>query len=187
MAPATFFRPPSLTAPASAGTANGRQVIHVAVRGGYRPARIEARAGVPLRLVFDRRETADCSERVVFSSPRLERRLGPGRTIVDLPAQPAGVIRFTCSLGRYRGMIRLTDLPPSRLRAALGRRGAGLALGFGLWVCLLPLVVLVTAVILGVPISLPLLAVAALVTLGGCLAAAWRAEGDPDQPGREQP
>ena len=93
----------------------GRQVAAVTVRGGYRPAAIRARAGVPLRVVFRRDEEEACSERVIFSAPRLERRLvAGGATTVDLPAHPAGTIRFTCGMGRYRGRIELVnERPPS--------------------------------------------------------------------------
>lgn len=93
----------------------GRQVAAVTVRGGYRPAAIRARAGVPLRVVFRRDDEEACSERVIFSAPRLERRLVAGAaTTVDLPAYPAGTIRFTCGMGRYRGRIELVnERPPS--------------------------------------------------------------------------
>ncbi|MGH2511874.1 MAG: cupredoxin domain-containing protein, partial [Candidatus Limnocylindrales bacterium] len=90
--------------------AEGHQVVDVRVRGGYHPDRIVARAGLPLRLVFRRDEDDACSERVVFSSPRLDRRLAAtSTTTIDLPAQPAGHVRFTCGMGRYRGRIDLVD------------------------------------------------------------------------------
>lgn len=86
----------------------GHQVVDVTVHRGYRPNSIRARAGVPLQLVFRREDEDVCSERVVFSSPRLERRLSEtGVTTVDLPALPPGEIRFTCGMGRYRGRIQL--------------------------------------------------------------------------------
>jgi plastocyanin domain-containing protein len=92
-----------------------RQVVDVAVHAGYRPEAILARAGVPLRIRFCREDDDPCTERVVFSRPRVDRRLAMGRvTVVDLPAQPAGEIRFTCGMGRYRGRIELRsgDGPP---------------------------------------------------------------------------
>ncbi len=86
----------------------GIQIVHVTVRGGYRPQTVVARAGVPLRLVFHRDEEAACSERVIFSSPHLDRHLAPhGATVVELPPQGPGEVRFTCAMGRYRGRIRL--------------------------------------------------------------------------------
>src|SRR4051812_47193413 len=56
-----FFRaghPPVGAAPA--GTVN------IVVRGGYTPADIRVRAGQPLKLVLDRRDTSSCSEEIVF-------------------------------------------------------------------------------------------------------------------------
>lgn len=86
----------------------GNQVVDVIVRRGYRPDSIRARAGVPLRLVFRREDEDVCSQRVVFSDPRLEHRLSEtGVTTVDLPALPPGEIRFTCGMGRYRGRIEI--------------------------------------------------------------------------------
>ena len=59
-----------------------------------------------------------------------------GSTIVELPAQGPGEVRFTCAMGRYRGLIRLTEEQRGSpgLRARLRRvrvpetvAGAGLA------------------------------------------------------------
>lgn len=88
---------------------NGYQVVEVIVHAGYDPAAIVARAGIPLRLVFRRDDDDVCSERIIFSGSRLDRRLAPtGTTTIDLPAQGAGEIRFTCGMGRYRGRIEIT-------------------------------------------------------------------------------
>jgi hypothetical protein len=84
------------------------QTVEVIVDHGYRPQSIVARAGVPLRLVFRRRDADECTDRVVFSSPHIDRRLARGAaTTVILPAQPPGEIRFTCGMGRYHGQIQL--------------------------------------------------------------------------------
>jgi uncharacterized cupredoxin-like copper-binding protein len=102
------------------------QVVEVAVRGAYRPNAIVARAGVPLRILFRRDDADPCSERVVFSTPRIDRRLTPNRvTAVDLPAQPAGEIRFTCGMGRYRGRIELVDGGRRFMLARVLRRLSG--------------------------------------------------------------
>lgn len=99
---------------------SGHQVVEITVRGGYRPSAILARAGVPLRLVFRRDDDDVCSERVVFSAPRLDRRLVPtGTTTIDLPAQRPGEVRFTCGMGRYRGHIELVDERPPSIVARL--------------------------------------------------------------------
>ncbi|HSO29349.1 MAG TPA: cupredoxin domain-containing protein [Candidatus Sulfomarinibacteraceae bacterium] len=117
---------------------DGRQVVDVVVDRGYHPGTIVARAGRPLRLVFRRDDDDVCSERVVFSAPRLDRRLAAtGVTTIDLPGLPPGEVRFTCGMGRYRGRIRLIGeragaRPPWLLPAllALAIVGALVAAGF---------------------------------------------------------
>lgn len=122
---------------------DGRQVVEVTIRGGYFPARIVARPGVPIRIAFRREDDDRCTERVVFSAPRLERHLASaGTTIVDLPAQPAGEVRFTCGMGRYRGRIELVEEGGRHLPARLdpGQLRAPLARALALWIGSLPIV-----------------------------------------------
>jgi hypothetical protein len=97
------------------------QVVEILVDRGYRPAQSVAFADAPVRIVFRRRDAHHCTERVVFSSPHMERRLEPhATTLVDLPAQPSGTVRFTCGMGRYRGEIELVD----RGRVSFARSGS---------------------------------------------------------------
>lgn len=153
---------------------SGQQVVNVTVHRGYRPDSIRARAGLPLRVVFRRQDEDACSERVIFSSPHLARRLlATGATTIDLPAQPAGEIRFTCGMGRYRGRIELVDerRPPvlTRLRTAASRLQTPLGTALVLSVCSLLLIALVAVVTLDVRTTFAI-AGAALVTLAaGCL------------------
>lgn len=139
---------------------DGRQVVTIVVHGGYHPQSILARAGVPLRLVFRREDEDACSERVVFSTPRLARRLNPtGTTTVDLPAQPPGEIRFTCGMGRYRGRIAFVDDRAPSIFGALRRRlshpsePVGLLLVLGLAVIFLVMVLAALAFDLSVAIG----------------------------------
>ncbi len=48
--------------------AAGVQEVKVAVRGGYSPNRIRVRAGTPVRIVFNRQESGECTSRVVFAA-----------------------------------------------------------------------------------------------------------------------
>jgi plastocyanin domain-containing protein len=97
--------------------AGGWQVADVLVAGGFHPATIIARADRPLRLLFLRDDDDECSARVVFSAARLDRRLvANGTTLIELPPQPRGEVRFTCAMGRYRGRIEFVrDRGPSLL------------------------------------------------------------------------
>jgi Cupredoxin-like domain len=131
------------------------QVVEILVDRGYRPSQSVAFAHEPLRLAFRRLDADHCTERVVFSAPRIERRLSArGTTLIDLPAQPPGTVRFTCGMGRYRGEIELVE----RGGTSLGRSGS-----FRLLSAALGTLVVFTA--LG---TLPLYAAAALgVSIGG--------------------
>ena len=154
--------------------ASGGQTVEIAVHGGYRPAAIRARAGVPLRIVFRRDDQDACSERVVFSAPRLDRRLAPsGTTIVELPAQPAGEVRFTCGMGRYRGSIELVDREPPSIVTRIRERAAALETPLGtalvLWICSLPLVAVLAVLVLDVRAALAAAGLALVAWVAGCV------------------
>ncbi len=146
----------------------GWQVVDVVVDGGYRPAVIHARARVPLRIAFLRVDESECTERVIFSAPRLERHLAlAATTTVDLPAQPPGEVRFTCGMGRFVGRIELTDAPASllaRIRGQLERIESPLGTALLLWIGWLPLIALV---------ALLTLDAAAAITTAGAALVAW--------------
>ena len=103
----------------------GDQTVDVLADRGFWPNAIVARAGLPLRLVFRRRDADPCMDKVVFSSPHIDRRLArAGVTTVVLPAQPPGEVRFTCGMGRYHGLIELRSDRASSfaaVRAVIGR------------------------------------------------------------------
>lgn len=88
------LRRKGVTAPAL-----GAQERRVRVRGGYDPPEIHVRAGVPVRLVFRREETAPCSEHVVFPDLGISATLPAYQdTAVELPAIEPGTHEFTCEM-----------------------------------------------------------------------------------------
>jgi hypothetical protein len=158
-------------------SSSGHQVVDVSVDRGYRPDSIRALAGVPLRIVFRRQDDDACSERVVFSEPRLDRRLSAtGATTIDLPALPRGEIRFTCGMGRYRGRIELVDeYRPAigrRLRARAGRIDRPLGMAFALWVGSLPVVALLAVVALDFGAAIAAAGLVLVAWVAVCLLAA---------------
>jgi len=84
----------------------GMQEVRVTVKGGYAPDLIRARAGVPLRIVFDRQEDGDCSARVVFSDLAMSRWLAPyDTTIVELLPDRPGTFGFACGMNMLHGTL----------------------------------------------------------------------------------
>ena len=82
------------------------QEVEVRVKGGYSPDLIRVREGVPLRVVFDRQESGDCTERVVFPDFGISRSLRAfSKTAVELvPASP-GRFSFACGMNMVRGEL----------------------------------------------------------------------------------
>jgi plastocyanin domain-containing protein len=103
-----FFSPRSATvaAPAAIG---GPQVVRITVRGAYEPARIEVRAGRPVRLVFRREEVEGCSETVLIPEWGIAQRLPADQdTEVEFTPRTPGEYEFTCGMGMLRGSIVVT-------------------------------------------------------------------------------
>ncbi len=86
--------------------AGGAQVVNIDVAGGYDPSTIRVRPGLPVQLVFERRESAGCSEEVVLPDFGIRRFLPPfERTTVELTPQKPGSYEFTCGMGMLRGRL----------------------------------------------------------------------------------
>ena len=88
--------------------ANGRQHAAITVKGGYSPAVITMKAGVPISLTFDRQETGECTSHVVFADLGLDAML-PGNAIteVQLPALKAGDYPFACGMNMVHGLLKV--------------------------------------------------------------------------------
>lgn len=84
----------------------GRQEVHIAVRGGYEPSTIRVPAGAPVRLVFDRQETSSCSEELVFPDFGVRRFLPAfEQTSIDITPPAKGTYEFTCGMSMLRGRV----------------------------------------------------------------------------------
>jgi len=78
----------------------------VLMGGGFTPAVIRAKQGVPLRLVFDRQETSSCSEEVVLGDFGVRRFLPAfEKTVVELIPREPGRFDFSCGMGMLHGTL----------------------------------------------------------------------------------
>jgi plastocyanin domain-containing protein len=93
---------------ASPGSAVQQQVI--TVDGGYAPSIIRVKAGSPVRLVFDRKDSGSCSDEVVLPDFGVRRFLPTGQqTVIEVTPSKAGRYDFTCGMSMLRGAIIAED------------------------------------------------------------------------------
>ncbi|GGK63832.1 heavy metal translocating P-type ATPase [Ornithinimicrobium pekingense] len=111
---------------------DGMQVVRVGVKGGYSPDLIEVRAGVPVRMLFDRQESGECTSRVVMPGFRVNQLLpAHEKTAVEFLPDTEGEYRFACGMNMVSGTIRVVgnrseDLPPAASSTTLtAQRPAG--------------------------------------------------------------
>ena len=87
-------------------TSGGAQEVAITVKGGYTPAVIHAKAGTPLRLVFDRQETSSCSDEIVIGDFDIRKFLPAfQKTVVELVPDRTGRFDFTCGMGMLHGTL----------------------------------------------------------------------------------
>jgi plastocyanin domain-containing protein len=81
--------------------------VEVTVDGmAYTPAQVKVPAGVPLRLVFLKKDWSGCTREVVFAALGVRATLETGKPVpVDLPPQPKGTVEFACGMGMVKGSL----------------------------------------------------------------------------------
>jgi Cu+-exporting ATPase len=95
---------------AAAAAGEGGQEVTIVVEGGYAPDLILARRGLPLRLVFDRRESSPCSDEIVLPDFGVRRPLpAHARTTIEIVPDRTGDFEFTCGMNMLHGKIRVVE------------------------------------------------------------------------------
>jgi plastocyanin domain-containing protein len=84
----------------------GVQQVNIIVKGGYDPDVIVVKKDKPVRLNFNRQESALCSEMVLFDKINESATLPEGQTVtIEFTPQEAGEIPFQCQMGMLRGKV----------------------------------------------------------------------------------
>jgi Cu+-exporting ATPase len=104
--PATASVTTAMTAAAGSAAAAQPAEITIVVDGGYAPSTVRVKAGQPVRLIFDRRDTGSCSEEVVFPDFGVRQFLPTGqKTTVDITPPEPGRYEFMCGMSMLRGAL----------------------------------------------------------------------------------
>ena len=118
-----FFAPRKATQAKDEG---GVQTVHITVKGGYSPQLIQVQAGRPVKLVFDRQESGECSSHVVFNDFNIDKTLPAFQTsTVQLTPPKAGDYPFACGMNMLHGMLRATDGPTTGSAQAQSKQAQG--------------------------------------------------------------
>lgn len=89
-----------------AATAGQFQEVQIIVKGGYDPDVIVVESGRPVKLHFNRQETAACSEMVVFPDFGISRELPAGEIVtIEIEPEEPGEYDFMCQMGMLRGKL----------------------------------------------------------------------------------
>ncbi len=84
----------------------GVQEADIIVKGGYAPDVLVVEAGRPVRLNFLRKETASCSEMVLFPDFDKSAMLPTGETVtIELIPEKPGEYDFQCQMGMLHGKL----------------------------------------------------------------------------------
>nr|WP_251060479.1 cupredoxin domain-containing protein [Streptomyces sp. ISL-100] len=101
---AWFFLGPKKTRVAE--LQGGVQEIGITVKGGYSPNLIRVRQGIPVRLIFDRRESGECTSRVLFPDFALAKSLPAfGKATAEFVPHKAGRFGFACGMNMVHGTL----------------------------------------------------------------------------------
>lgn len=89
---------------------DGKQVIKMAVSGGYQPNHFTIRAGTPVRWEVDATNGGGCLSVLVSRPLGIQKLLDQSpNNVIEFTPTTAGEVPFSCSMGMYRGSI--TVLP----------------------------------------------------------------------------
>ena len=103
-----FFR--ASRSASAAAVHQGIQRLTVIVDGGYQPAELRVRAGVPVRIDFLRRDRGSCTDEVVLADFGVRRFLPPGQTTsVQFTPMHPGSFGFSCGMGMLHGKLVVAE------------------------------------------------------------------------------
>jgi plastocyanin domain-containing protein len=84
----------------------GVQEANIIVKGGYSPDVLVVKAGQPVRLNFNRQESASCSEMVLFPDFDKSAKLPEGETVpIEFTPEKPGEYDFQCQMGMFHGKL----------------------------------------------------------------------------------
>src|SRR3989338_779510 len=112
-----LLSPLNVTATASSDTAdpnvtleNGVQVAKMVQNAsGYSPNTLTVKKGIPVKWVITSKDVNTCASSLVSSSLKIRKGLSLGENIIEFTPTETGVLKFSCSMGMYRGSFNVIE------------------------------------------------------------------------------
>lgn len=85
------------------------QLVLIQVKSnGYSPNRVQVKAGVPVQLTLETKNTYTCASSFIFKAFNISMQLGPNdsQTVTFTPTKK-GKYSFTCLMGMYTGVLEV--------------------------------------------------------------------------------
>ena len=106
------FGTPAVAGPVSSIITGGHQEFTTfQAADGYSPGNITIYAGMPTRWTIESSTTSTCAASLVVPTLGIQTLLHVGANTFELPAQHAGTIDYSCSMGMYGGRITVVNRP----------------------------------------------------------------------------
>ena len=103
-----FFGPKNLVAVASDQTGNDQSAT-ITVDGGYSPAVLSLKAGIPAKITFLRKDPSSCLEEVIMPDFGIAEKLPVNQPFtITINPQEIGEFTYTCGMRMFSGKIQVS-------------------------------------------------------------------------------
>ena len=104
----------SVAGPASEGpqttVVSGKQIISMSqYSSGYSPNVFTVKSGIPVKWIIDSKDAYSCASSLMVPKLNIRKSLSSGENIVEFTPTEPGSIKFSCSMGMYRGTINVVS------------------------------------------------------------------------------
>lgn len=89
---------------------NGVQVVRMTQNAsGYSPNTFTIKKGVPVKWIITSEDVNTCASSIVSSALNIRTSLNLGENILEFTPNDVGLLKFSCSMGMYRGGFNVID------------------------------------------------------------------------------
>ncbi len=89
---------------------NGVQIVRMTQNGsGYDPNTFTIKKGIPVKWIITSEDINTCASSIVSSALSIRKSLELGENIIEFTPTETGALKFSCSMGMYRGTFNVVN------------------------------------------------------------------------------